>query len=106
MRTGIYRGILAGALWLLADAAPGWPQSANSAALVSEFIGVGEQATSTLSSMAAQHQALELQREQARQMQQTQQDQAAAQSHHCQPGYTGALIVHADGTRSLICEQR
>ena len=38
----------------------------NSAALVSEFIGVGEQATSTLSSMAAQHQALELQREQAR----------------------------------------
>jgi len=73
---------------------------------VSEFIGVGEQATSTLNSMAAQHQALELQREQARQMQQTQQDQAAAQSHHCQPGYTGALIVHADGTRSLICEQR
>jgi hypothetical protein len=81
----------------------------NSAALVSEFIGVGEQATSTLSSMAAQHQALELQREQAQQMQQAQriqQDQAAAQGHHCQPGYTGALIVHADGTRELICEQR
>jgi conjugative relaxase-like TrwC/TraI family protein len=72
-------------------------------------IGVGEQATSTLNSMAMQHQALELQREQARQMQQAQQfqqDQAAAQSHHCQPGYTGALIVHADGTRELICEQR
>ena len=109
MRSGIAKGILAGALWLLADAAPVWPQSANTAALVNSFIGVGEQATSTLNSMAMQHQALELQREQARQMQQTQQlqqDQAAAQSHHCQPGYTGALIVHADGTRELICEQR
>jgi hypothetical protein len=40
------------------------------------------------------------------QAQELQQDQAAAQSHHCQPGYTGALIVHADGTRELICEQR
>jgi hypothetical protein len=100
---------LASALWLLADVAPVWPQSANTAALVNSFVGVGEQATSTLSSIAAQHQALELQREQARQMQQAQQlqqDQAAAQSHHCQPGYTGALIVHADGTRELICEQR
>jgi len=76
---------------------------------VSGDIGVGEQATSTLSSIAAQHQALELQREQARQMQQAQQlqqDQAAAQNHHCQPGYVGAVIVHADGSRSLICEQR
>jgi hypothetical protein len=109
MRSGIAKGILAGALWLLADAAPVWPQSANTAALVNSFIGVGEQATSTLNSMAMQHQALELQREQARQIQQAQQlqqDQAAAQSHHCQPGYTGALIVHADGTRELICEQR
>ena len=45
----------------------------------------------------------------ARQMQQArqlQQDQAAAQRHHCQPGYVGAVIIHADGTRSLICEQR
>ena len=109
MPTRIYRGILAGALWLLADAAPVWPQSANTAALVNSFVGVGEQATSTLGALAAQHQALELQREQARQMQQTQQlqqDQATAQSHHCQPGYTGALIVHADGTRELICERR
>jgi hypothetical protein len=107
MRTGIAKGILAGALWLLADAAPVWPQS--SAAAIYQFIGGGEHATSTLGALAAQHQALELQREQARQMQQTQQfqqDQAAAQSHHCQPGYTGALIVHADGTRELICEQR
>ncbi len=109
MRTRISRGLLAGALWLLADAAPVWPQSANTAALVNSFIGVGAQATSTLSSLAAQHQALELQRAQAQQIQraqQLQQDQAAAQSHHCQPGYSGALIVHADGTRELICEQR
>jgi hypothetical protein len=100
---------MAGALWLLADAAPVWPQSANTAALVNSFIGVGEQATSTLSSLAAQHQALQMQREQAQQMQQEralQQDQAAAQRHHCQPGYTGAGIVHADGTRELICERR
>jgi hypothetical protein len=101
-----------GAFWLLADAAPVWPQSANTAALVNSFIGVGEQATSTLSSLAAQHQALELQREQMQQMQQMQQerafqqDQAAAQRHHCQPGYMDALIVHADGTRELICEPR
>jgi len=109
MRSGITKGLLAGALWLLADAAPVWPQSANTASLVNSFIGVGEAATSTLSSLAAQHQALELQRAQARQLQQAQQlrqDQAAAQSHHCQPGYIGALIVHADGTRELICEQR
>jgi len=103
------KGVIAGVLWVMADALPVWPQSANTAALVNSFIGVGEQATSTLNSMAMQHQALELQREQARQMlqaQQLQQDQAAAQSHHCQSGYTGALIVYADGTRSLICEQR
>jgi hypothetical protein len=97
---------LAAALSLSAQAA--YAQS-NTAALVNEFLGVGEQATSTLGSLAAQHQALQLQREQARQMQQAQQlqqDQAEAQRHRCQPGYTGALIVHADGTRELICEQR
>jgi len=97
-----------GAVAALALSAPAYAQS-NSAALVSEFVGVGEQATSTLGAMAAQHQALELQREQARQMQQTrqlQQDQAAAQRHHCQPGYTGAVLIHADGTRELICERR
>ena len=97
-----------GAVSTLALRAPAYAQS-NTAALVSEFVGVGERATSTLRAMAAQHQALELQREQARQMQQTQQlqqDQAAAQRHHCQPGYTAAVIVHADGTRELICEQR
>jgi hypothetical protein len=100
---------LLGVALLFGDAEPVKAQSANTAALVNSFIGVGEQATSTLNSMAMQHQALELQREQMRQMQQTQQlqqDQAAAQSHHCQPGYTGALIVHADGTRELICEPR
>ncbi|MBV8138920.1 MAG: hypothetical protein JO121_25330 [Deltaproteobacteria bacterium] len=81
MRTGVASGILAGALRLLAQAAPVLPQSANSAALVNSFVGVGEQATSTLGALAAQHQALELQREQARHMQQAQQlqqDQAAA----------------------------
>jgi hypothetical protein len=95
MRSGITKGLLAGALWLLADVAPVWPQSGNTAALVNSFIGVGETATSTLSSLAAQHQALELQREQAQQIENQrtfQQDQAAAQSHHCQPGYTGALL--------------
>ena len=109
MHNAMVKGVIAGVLWVMADALPVWPQSANTAALVNSFIGVGEQATSTLNSMAMQHQALELQREQARQIQQTQQlqqDQAAAQSHHCQPGYTGALIVHAEGTRELICEQR
>jgi hypothetical protein len=109
MRSGITKGFLAGALWLLADAAPVWPQSGNTAALVNSFIGVGAQATSTFGALAAQHQALELQREQAQQIQQEralQLDQAAAQRHHCQPGCTGALIVHADGTRELICEQR
>jgi hypothetical protein len=97
---------LLGAALLFGGIQPVRAQTANTAALVNSFIGVGEQATSTLNSMAMQHQALGLQREQARQMQQAQQDQAAAQSHHCQPGYTGALIVHADGTRELICEQR
>jgi hypothetical protein len=99
---------LLGVVLLFAGVQPTRAQSANTAALVNSFVGVGEQATSTLGTLAAQHQALELQREQARQMQQTrqlQQDQAAAQRHHCQPGYTGALIVHADGTRELICEQ-
>ena len=103
-----FKHFLIGVAAVLSLSVPTFAQS-NSAALVSEFIGVGEQATSTLSSMAAQHQALELQREQARQMQQAQQlqqDQAAAQSHHCQPGYVGAVIVHVDGSRSLICEQR
>jgi hypothetical protein len=95
---------LLGVALLFGGAEPVKAQSANTAALVNSFIGVGEQATSTLNSMAMQHQALELQREQMRQMQQLQQDQAAAQSHHCQPGYTGALIVHADGTRELICQ--
>lgn len=68
MRSGITKGLLAGALWLLADAAPVWPQSTNTAALVNSFIGGGKTATSTLSSLAAQHQALERQREQAQQI--------------------------------------
>ena len=108
MRNAIARDLCGSALWMVL-VAPVWAQSANTAALVSEFIGVGEQATSTLSSLAAQRQALELQREQAQQIQQAQQlqqDQAVAQSHHCQPGYMGALIVHADGTHEPICEQR
>jgi hypothetical protein len=109
MRRGISKGLLAGVLWMMADAAPVWPQSANTAALVNSFIGVGESATSTLSSLATQHQALELQREQAQQTQQeraNQQDQADAQQHHCPAGESGAVLVHADGSRELICEQR
>jgi type VI protein secretion system component VasK len=112
MSTGISRGLLAGILWLLADAAPVWPQS--SAAAISQFIGVGEQATSTLNSMAMQHQALEMQREQLQAQRQQQEnaleqralerEQAAAQRHHCRPGYEGAVVIHADGTRELICE--
>jgi len=39
----------------MADALPVCPKSANTAALVNSFIGVGEQATSTLNSMAMQH---------------------------------------------------
>jgi hypothetical protein len=108
MRNTIAKGLCAGALWMVL-VAPVWAQSANTAALVNSFIGAGEQATNTLSSMAAQHQALELQREQAQQMQQAlqlQQDEAAAQRHRCPAGQTGAVIIHADGTRELICEQR
>ena len=100
-----FKHFVIGMVIALALSALAYAQS-NTAALVNSFIGVGETATSTLGNLAAQHQALELQREQAQQMQQTQQDQAAAQSHRCQPRYTGALIVHADGTRELICEQR
>jgi hypothetical protein len=109
MRSGTYRGILAGALWLLADAAPVWPQSANTAALVNSFIGVGEQATSTLSNLAAQRQALQMEREQqqsAFERQELQQEQAVAQRHHCPTGESGAVVIHADGSTSLICEQR
>jgi hypothetical protein len=98
-----------GAAFLLASVEPVWPQSANTAALVNSFIGVGETATSTLSSLAAQHQALELQKEEAQQIENqrtNQQDQAAAQRHHCPIGESGAVLVHADGTRELICEQR
>jgi len=31
---------------------------------------------------------------------------APSQRHHCQPGYTGAVLIHADGTKSLVCERR
>jgi hypothetical protein len=55
MRNAIVKGVIAGVLWVMADALPVWPQSANTAALVNSFIGVGEQATSTLSSLAEQH---------------------------------------------------
>jgi hypothetical protein len=109
MRSTIFKGIAAGMLWVIAYAVPVWPQSANTAALVNSFLGVGNTAANTLSSMAVQQQAREIQRQQFEQMQQErafQQDQAAAQSHHCQVGYVGALIVHADGTRELTCERR
>jgi hypothetical protein len=100
----------------MADAAPVWPQNANTAALVNSFIGVGETATSTLSSIAAQRQALEIEREQlqaqreqqqsAFERQELQQEQAVAQRHHCPAGESGAVVIHADGSTSLICEQR
>jgi hypothetical protein len=72
---------------------------------VNSFIGAGSMAANTLGSLAAQNRAAAMQQQQF-EAQQLQQDQAAAQSHHCQPGYSGALLVHADGTRELICEQR
>ena len=31
---------------------------------------------------------------------------APSQRHHCQPGYTGAVLIHADETKSLVCERR
>jgi hypothetical protein len=107
MRNSIVKGLCAGALWLLADAAPVWPQ--NNAALIGPLIGAGTSAVNSFSSLAAQQRALELQREQTQQMQQTrqlQQDQAAIRRHPCPTGLVGAMIVHADGTRDLICEQR
>jgi type VI protein secretion system component VasK len=107
VESSIVRGILAGALWLLADVSPVWPQ--NSAALIGPLIGAGTGAVSSLSSMAAQQRAAELQREQAQQLQQTrqlQQDQAAIRRHPCLPGSTSTMMIHADGTKSLIYEQR
>jgi hypothetical protein len=82
MRNSIVKGLCAGALWLLADAAPVWPQ--NNAALIGPLIGAGTSAVNSFSSLAAQQRALKLQREQTQQMQQTrqlQQDQAVIRRH-------------------------
>ena len=108
--------IISTAAAMTINAPAAYCQNYNTAATITSFLGAGTTAVNTLNSMAAQHQALELQREQMQAQRQQQQqaleqralerEQAAAQGHHCQPGYTGALIVHADGTRELICEQR
>jgi hypothetical protein len=101
--------VIGTAATIVLSAPAAYCQSANTAALVNSFIGVGETATSTLSSLAEQRQALELQREEAQQIENqraNQQDQAEAQRHHCPIGESGAVLIHADGTRELICEQR
>ena len=108
--------IISTAAAMTINAPAAYCQNYNTAATITSFLGAGTTAVNTLNSMAAQHQALELQREQMQAQRQQQQqaleqralerEQATAQRHHCQPGYTGALIVHADGTRELICERR
>jgi hypothetical protein len=108
--------IISTAAAMTINAPAAYCQNYNTAATISSFLGAGTTAVNTLNSMAAQHQALELQREQM-QAQRQQQDNAseqralererlAAQRHHCPAGYIGAVIIHADGSKSLICEER
>jgi len=109
MRNAIVKGLCAGALWLLLDAPALWAQSSAIAPLVSTGVSAAMSLGSMANSLAAQQRAAALQQQQfeaQQQQRQLQQDQAAAQRHDCQPGYTGAVIVHGNGTRELICEQR
>jgi outer membrane receptor protein involved in Fe transport len=103
------RFVIGAAATIVLSAPAAYCQSADTAALVNSFIGVGETATSTLSNLAAQRQALQMEREQqqsAFERQELQQEQAVAQRHHCPAGESGAVVIHADGSTSLICEQR
>ena len=113
MCTGIVRGILAGALWLLADAAPVWPQSANTAALVNSFVGVGTTAVTTLGNLAAQQRAAAMQQQQFEAQQQAQQRAAELQQERqvpayrpltkCPTGYRRATVLFSDGSKHRMC---
>ena len=116
MPTGIYRGILAGVLWLLADAVPVWPQNANSATLVNSFIGAGTSAVNTLGSLAAQQRAAALQEQQFEAQQQAQRRAAKLQQmeqqrassvyeprRKCPAGYHHATVLFGDGSKHRMC---
>jgi hypothetical protein len=109
MRSGIARGILAGALWLLADAAPVWPQSANTAALVNSFVGVGTTAVTTLGNLAAQQRAAAMQQQQfeaqqrADELQQERQAPAYRSFTKCPTGYRRATVLFSDGSKHRMC---
>jgi len=116
MPTGIYRGILAGALWLLADAAPVWPQSSAIAPLVSTGIGAAMSLSSMANSLAAQQRAAALQEQQFQAQQQAQQRAAELQQmekqralsayqprRKCPTGYRRATILFSDGSKHRLC---
>ena len=116
MRIAIANGILAGALWLLADAVPVWPQSANTAALVNSFVGVGTTAVTTLGNLAAQQRAAAMQQQQFEAQQQAQQLAAQLQymeqqrplsayqpQQKCSGGYHHATVLFSDGSKHHMC---
>ena len=113
MRNAIVKGVIAGVLWVMADALPVWPQSANTAALVNSFVGVGTTAVTTLGNLAAQQRAAAMQQQQFEAQQQAQQRAAELQQERqapayrpftkCPTGYRRATVLFSDGSKHRMC---
>jgi hypothetical protein len=112
MRSTIVKGVIAGALWLLADAAPVWPQASAIAPLVSEGMGWAMSLSSMANSMAAQQRAAAMQQQQlqaqqrAAELQQMEQQRAVSAyepQRKCPPGYHHATVLFSDGTKHRMC---
>jgi len=79
MRSTIVQGVIAGVLWVMADAVPVWPQASAIGPLVSTGVSAALSLSGMANSLAAQPRAAAMQQQQLQAQQQAQQRAAELQ---------------------------
>ena len=116
MRNTIVKGVIAGVLWVMADAVPIWSQSSAIAPLVSTGVSAAMSLGSMANSLAAQQRAAAMQQQQLQAQQQAQQRAAELQQmeqqralsayqpqRKCPTGYYHATVLFGDGSKHRMC---
>ena len=104
MRNTIVKGVVAGVLWVMADAVPIWSQSSAIAPLVNTGVSAAMSLGSMANSLAAQQQA----QQRAAELQQMEQQRALSTyqpQRKCPTGYHHATVLFSDGSKHRMCVQ-
>ena len=104
MPNTIVKGVVAGVLWVMADAVPIWPQSSAIAPLVNTGVSAAMSLGSMANSLAAQQQA----QQRAAELQQMEQQRALSTyqpQRKCPTGYHHATVLFSDGSKHRMCVQ-